>query len=41
MSQTTFLEDVFGWSEQKCEDNLEETLPKLIVSILKILIITK
>jgi len=32
MSQTTFLESVVGWDHQKCLQNLDEALPKLIVS---------
>ncbi|CAC5376056.1 unnamed protein product [Mytilus coruscus] len=30
MSQTTFLESVVSWDHQKCQQNLEEALPKLI-----------
>ncbi|XP_076092431.1 FIGNL1-interacting regulator of recombination and mitosis-like isoform X2 [Mytilus galloprovincialis] len=30
MSQTTFLESVVSWDHQKCQQNLDEALPKLI-----------
>ncbi|XP_069136724.1 FIGNL1-interacting regulator of recombination and mitosis-like [Argopecten irradians] len=34
MSQTTFLESVVSWNEDQCQQNLDEALPKLIVSLL-------
>ena len=34
MSQTSFLEAVVGWDESQCKQNLEDALPKLIVSLI-------
>ena len=34
MSQTSFLEAVVAWDESQCKQNLEEALPKLIVSFI-------
>ncbi|XP_041369472.1 uncharacterized protein C1orf112 homolog [Gigantopelta aegis] len=33
MSQTTFLENVISWSKGKCEENIDEALPKLIICL--------